>query len=128
MPRDLKPCGTQAAYKRHLRHGEEPCDACKEAEYSRKRKGGPFQPARCGTQTGYQRHLGLREEPCKECRRANAVAMLEDRKRRATRTDVPHGHSGYINWSCRCEVCRAAHSAKLREYAARRKRREAADA
>lgn len=24
----LKPCGTQAAYMRHLRNGEKPCDAC----------------------------------------------------------------------------------------------------
>ena len=26
-----KPCGTTAAYKRHRRHGETPCDACKAA-------------------------------------------------------------------------------------------------
>ena len=31
MARDLKPCGTTAAYQRHLRHGETPCDACREA-------------------------------------------------------------------------------------------------
>ena len=28
---DLKPCGTPAAYRRHLRHGEVPCRACAEA-------------------------------------------------------------------------------------------------
>lgn len=35
--RDLKPCGTVAAYRRHQRHGEEPCEACKKAhaEYHR---------------------------------------------------------------------------------------------
>lgn len=27
----LKPCGTHAAYKRHLKHGTTPCDACREA-------------------------------------------------------------------------------------------------
>ena len=32
-PRMLQPCGTRAAYRRHLRRGEEPCGACKEAEY-----------------------------------------------------------------------------------------------
>ena len=32
MPRDLQPCGTVAAYKRHLRHGEEPCGVCLEAK------------------------------------------------------------------------------------------------
>ncbi len=27
----LKPCGTWAAYQRHIRNGEEPCDACERA-------------------------------------------------------------------------------------------------
>jgi hypothetical protein len=26
-----KPCGTEAAYRRHLRHGEQPCEACTKA-------------------------------------------------------------------------------------------------
>lgn len=28
MPRSLQPCGTAAAYVRHLRHGEPPCTDC----------------------------------------------------------------------------------------------------
>ncbi|MEV4671007.1 hypothetical protein AB0K34_05070 [Actinomadura sp. NPDC049382] len=32
MAREPKPCGTRAAYMRHLRHGEEPCRACKDAQ------------------------------------------------------------------------------------------------
>lgn len=28
---DLRPCGTTAAYRRHQRHGEKPCAACKQA-------------------------------------------------------------------------------------------------
>lgn len=28
MARELKPCGTLAAYRRHRRHGEQACDAC----------------------------------------------------------------------------------------------------
>lgn len=28
MPRPLKPCGTLAAYRRHLRHGEAACEEC----------------------------------------------------------------------------------------------------
>lgn len=28
MARKLKPCGTYAAYARHLRNGERPCDPC----------------------------------------------------------------------------------------------------
>ena len=30
-PRVLKPCGTNAAYARHLRHHEKPCPPCCEA-------------------------------------------------------------------------------------------------
>ena len=31
MSRNLKPCGTLAAYKRHQRNGEVPCYACLDA-------------------------------------------------------------------------------------------------
>jgi hypothetical protein len=31
MTRQLAPCGTQAAYTRHLRHGEQACAACRKA-------------------------------------------------------------------------------------------------
>lgn len=40
-----QPCGTVAAYKRHLRNGETPCEPCREAnaahhrELYRRRKG-----------------------------------------------------------------------------------------
>lgn len=30
--RQLKPCGTHAAFVRHWSHSEEPCEACKQAE------------------------------------------------------------------------------------------------
>ncbi len=36
-PRTLAPCGTTAAYARHLRHGETPCDACRKANAERHR-------------------------------------------------------------------------------------------
>ncbi|MET9779383.1 WhiB family transcriptional regulator [Streptomyces sp. NPDC006367] len=32
----LKPCGTPAAYRRHLRAGQQPCPPCKSAEYRRR--------------------------------------------------------------------------------------------
>jgi hypothetical protein len=32
---ELQPCGTPAAYRRHLRAGQEPCPPCKTAEYRR---------------------------------------------------------------------------------------------
>jgi len=31
VPRQLMPCGTNAANARHRRHGEKPCDACLQA-------------------------------------------------------------------------------------------------
>ncbi|GAA1714554.1 hypothetical protein [Brachybacterium phenoliresistens] len=37
MARELKPCGTTAAYKRHRRRDEEACDACKRAVRDEKR-------------------------------------------------------------------------------------------
>lgn len=42
MARELAPCGTHAAYKRHRRRGEEPCQECREAarDYTRKRREG----------------------------------------------------------------------------------------
>ncbi len=36
-PVELRPCGTYAAYRRHERHGEPPCEACKRAEAARQR-------------------------------------------------------------------------------------------
>ncbi len=38
-PTPTAPCGTVAAYKRHLRHHEAPCDPCRAAwaEYQRDR-------------------------------------------------------------------------------------------
>lgn len=36
MARELKPCGTWAAYKRHLRAGEHPCGPCRQAARDQK--------------------------------------------------------------------------------------------
>jgi hypothetical protein len=36
MARELKPCGTYAAYARHLRKQEEPCEPCKQAARDQK--------------------------------------------------------------------------------------------
>ena len=35
MPRKLQPCGTRAAYARHLYNHEDPCEACKAANVIR---------------------------------------------------------------------------------------------
>ena len=37
-PRTPAPCGTIAAYARHLRNGEQPCDACRKANAERHRE------------------------------------------------------------------------------------------
>ena len=37
-PRELEPCGTPGAFKRHLRAGEEPCQECRDAHNARKRE------------------------------------------------------------------------------------------
>ncbi|MFI6645656.1 WhiB family transcriptional regulator [Streptomyces sp. NPDC050504] len=34
--RETKPCGTYAAYRRHLRKGEQPCRSCQGAERARR--------------------------------------------------------------------------------------------
>lgn len=36
MARELKPCGTHAAYRRHLRAGEQPCEPCRAAAREQK--------------------------------------------------------------------------------------------
>lgn len=42
-PAPSAPCGEPSAYRRHLRHGEPACDACKAgwAKYNRERKKKP---------------------------------------------------------------------------------------
>ena len=37
MTRNLRPCGTTAAYRRHLRNGEQPCEACRSANAAARR-------------------------------------------------------------------------------------------
>jgi hypothetical protein len=46
MARKLAPCGTEAAYKRHLRKGEAPCDECTVAHrlYRRDQRRKPLPP------------------------------------------------------------------------------------
>lgn len=122
---ELKPCGTSAAYRRHLRHGETPCDACTAAEAERGRPEGvpPRKPAEHGTQSKYS--AGCRCEPCtvahrEACNRwREAVAGLPA-------VFFEHGASGYRNYACRCAVCTKANADRCRRDAAQRRAREAA--
>ena len=73
------PCGTPAAYFRHYRNGEKPCEACRLAqneyrdELRAKRRSGETTPrplSPCGTNAAYRRHVRRGEEPCEPCRNA----------------------------------------------------------
>lgn len=98
MTRQLQPCGTSAAYRRHKRAGETPCEPCTVArrEYNRRHEAArqartPRKPRRlapCGTANARERHR-RRGEQCAECdriRRENAAA------RRTTPKPPPSPH------------------------------------
>lgn len=78
--RQLKPCGTEAAYRRHARHGENACAECLAAHrvyhriYQRTvRAGRPVRQLKpCGTRAAYDRHLRRGERACFPCRLANS--------------------------------------------------------
>lgn len=84
---ELTPCGTLAAYTRHLRRGEEPCERCREARraYQRRRyKRRPRALAPCGTFAAYLRHIRSGETPCDPCREA-----LNAKERQQRRDEAP---------------------------------------
>ncbi len=72
MKRQLAPCGTQAAYQRHIRNGEVPCEPCAAAERHRTRL--RYQPKR---KTGSARTDALFRELLDlisaECRKAGML-------------------------------------------------------
>lgn len=90
MARTLKPCGTPAAYKRHLYYDEEPCAACRAvvaAEMQARRDGSyapklvvPLQP--CGTPAAYFRHRRNDEDACRPCLDAVAAYYRQWRAER----------------------------------------------
>lgn len=87
MARELEPCGTNAAYIRHVRRKEPTCQACRDAHaaYNREHEGGgrPRGEAKCGTQAGYDKHLRRRQETCAECRAAHSRHVGSYAKRRS---------------------------------------------
>ncbi|MEU4296439.1 hypothetical protein [Kitasatospora aureofaciens] len=74
----LAPHGTPAAYARHLRHGDEPCEPCRQANAEAKRgqnatpTPGRRKPIAHGTLAGYQQHRYRKEPACADCRKASA--------------------------------------------------------
>lgn len=73
--RQLAPCGTTAAARRHRRKGEDLCSPCAQAEsvHTQNQKAKKA-PPECGTRAGYQRHLRNGETPDQKCRDANNAA------------------------------------------------------
>ncbi len=84
--RTLRPCGTQAAYERHLRRREPACRACMDAHAAVNRRPGQpplaatFKP--CGTEAAYARHLRRREVPCQACTAAHAARQRRPKNTR----------------------------------------------
>lgn len=83
MPRQLRPCGTVAAYRRHRNHGETPCEACRAAvaAYSRARYiPSTRQLAPHGTEAAYHRHYTYGQRPCLACVDAHAAYLRAYRR------------------------------------------------
>ena len=79
-----QPCGTVAAYRRHLRAGERPCEPCAEANRAANRKPAakPRELRPCGTQAAFSRHRRNGETPCYLCRQEHNRAERDRRRRK----------------------------------------------
>jgi hypothetical protein len=118
----LQPCGTEAAYRRHLKYGEEPCEPCREAflraaqarsERHRRKRGSKvrgLQP--CGTAAAYQRHKLHGEEPCEACKQALRESRRASYQPSSREIQSCGTHSAYVRHRKLgeepCEACRAA--------------------
>lgn len=76
----LQPCGTEAAYQRHIKNDELACEPCLAAHRVKTRawdRANNTRPARvvapCGTPAAYKRHLRNNEHVDKRCRAANTA-------------------------------------------------------
>lgn len=144
-----KPCGTPAAYRRHLAHSEAPCDACHQAmvDEGRERRGakskaGPDkagggserEPISHGTRQGAYQHRNRGEQMCDPCRDAyNAYHAELRRKKRAEARGGPvktgpapivhgtvQGANAHKNRKIPlCDPCRKVYNARQREYQAK---------
>lgn len=113
-PPTLQPCGTVAAFVRHRRNGETPCDDCREARRvdgtARKRAKGsrPRRRPDCGTDGGYQRHQRDQETPCERCIQAHRDYQNTNNRRRKARAVLLDGPACTCrcpepeSWSCTC--------------------------
>ena len=139
-----KPCGTRAAYQRHLRRGETPDEACTAAkraydrERSHARGARPRRDAPCGTAAGFERHRRRYETPCQACRDALRLYQAQYKARRLgrpaptslppRREPLPCGtNAGYHRHWRRgqkpCAACTAARSAYAKTWRENRAKR-----
>lgn len=84
-PRQLKPCGTIAAYERHRKYDEPICADCQKAKFEYDQSRRTPKPPReipCPSAAGYQMHRRRGETPCEGCRAAHSKANKESRQRR----------------------------------------------
>lgn len=86
MPLQLKPCGSRAAYVRHRRHGEDPCDACVEdnRRYMQKIRELYAQLPADHVPHGRNGFTNYRCR-CETCTEANKQRCAEDRQKRRER-------------------------------------------
>lgn len=128
-----EPCPSEQAYRRHLAHGEAPCDGCRQAhlEYGRAHRDAPrsttgvhvgetpLGPGECGTIRGYRWHRKAGEPTCDECRAVLAAYRRSRYGKAAARPraevapcGTPAAYSRHrMHGEEPCEACRAAHAA-----------------
>jgi hypothetical protein len=79
-------------------------------------------PGECGTEGGARRHVRRGEKICERCSTAAYAAKREREEKAAARGRIEHGTtSGYTSQRCRCERCRQAHAADMRQHRAERR-------
>lgn len=69
-PSIVQPHGTKAAWQRHYRRGEPPCELCAQVHKPRDNKTGRPVTRPCGTAAAAARHRRHGEEPCAACKAA----------------------------------------------------------
>jgi len=84
MSRELRPHGTPGAYQRHIKAGEDACEAClaARAKYTRDYRAGKVpkrEPAEHGTLPGYYTHRYRKEKACRPCLDAYAEYQRDRR-------------------------------------------------
>ena len=115
--RQLRPCGTEAGYSRHLRNGEAACEACvmanrkasREAARRMKARRAAGIPARtpdpCGTNGAYQRHL-RKGETCDVCWTTLPAARRAHRLSTKFQMTPADFETMFDSQDRRCAICR----------------------